>query len=290
MKSPLHYFNIEDLVFDLTLLLIFCFLGFITPEGGILMDVFNPWVLTGIFIFMIFLAPWYLAGIYARYRERRVLITGGNWLARLAFFTGFVSSLIICFGIPVIILYGDHDIAFEFFAMFIAVAGIIAVIMGWVFGTRYREDAEHPETASSGLFSYFTVVMAIIGPFGGFFLVIAGLMNDSRAALVSGFALAAVYILISRKKSIFDRIFSSDLMRFYIFPFMLCLMMTFAHEILYNLIVFRNGGRTGSGLILSLVISGLLPVRVLLLFCPPVKAGNFIIGAGAFGFFIYQFI
>lgn len=281
-----RYVNVEEILFDAGIFAIFGVIYFFGRNNRSFVDIFNPWVLVVLLFFMVLLSPWYLSYIYSQFRLNRGRNAAFRVLSYIAFAVLLFTAFFIVFAMPFFLVqyYRDNMVILMFNFMNIF-TGTIALVLGWNLGQAGGE-AYHKK-ASAGIYAYLAPVY-VAGPV---FLIAAFMSlvdNYIALALLVLFSVTAGYRLLSRSKQTLDMLFEKRIMQRYVFPFAISFMLAFGHEIVQS--VFVAGNRTASAVLLALVVSGILPTRVMLLVCPPVKPVNVAIGIVAFSLFFREFI
>lgn len=261
-----RHLSFEDLVFDLTLILMFFFLRFLSPDQGIIINSMNPAAANVILSVSIFFAPWYLADIYSRYkstgRENKIY----NIASYPVLICGIITTVMICYIAPYLLIDYRKDGTYYPFVLFSFIGGTLAAILGWTYGSK--ADENRSKITVSGIHTFF-IPMLIIVASSGLFLAILNYMshNESFPILFLLCSIVAVCLILKYLK----QIFSFTIIKTYLFPFML----VFSLEIFFEILSDISSDDIN---VLYLVIGGIIPTRILLLFAPRIRIINFVVG------------
>ncbi len=273
-KTVERFANPDELVFDAVLLVLVAALTRLSGERNLL-SVLHPVVLIVLMILMETLVPLYLALIYSRYRDRA---SSGAWyrlLALTAAPAGVGASLVLCYYLPFAVSeYRGDGILSGFFFMN-TVLGPLMVMGGWDMGTR--ADAGMDRKASDLLTAALAMVNYAFMPLVVLFTLVYGMMTESWAPpAAAGACYLATGLLMAAGKRI-ETVFARDAVKTFVIPGALCALFSISMDFMNDLLPLHFRGHTA----LALVVSGILPVRLLLLACPPIKPVNLAVGIAA---------
>jgi len=155
--------------------------------------------------------------------------------------------------------------------------GIIALIIGWYIGSKYEIERDDPTKISIGIFTYLAPLLVIMP-----IIVIVSIyeisLNFPFSLLAGIIALILSFNFLKTGNEVIEKCFRSSIFHDYIFPFFMASILTFAHEVFSEIIFMKNKNSTLFVFLQSLIISGILPTRVILLLSPPRKIFNVLIG------------
>mgnify|MGYP007056063398 CR=1 FL=1 len=275
IKHIKQYCNIDELVFDITLLIFFLINYYFFQEEK-LISIVNPFVVVFIFLFAEFLVPFYLASIYSQFYIKAKNNSVYNIFSKIALVSSIATSVLVCYVVPFVFLdYNNNETAYSIYIFFNFMTGTFSIILGWTFGLRADKNIS---LQSIDLKSYFILIMSVIIFMGGLFLV------GYSIYIQSGFPLLAFFLLFSYLLIIKDKIkkfLTYDKFMNYIFPFLLCFVLNFVFEILNDIIGFKKS-------FYAVVVSGVLPTRLIISFTPPFRLINFMIGIFLISLIIFK--
>lgn len=261
-----RHLSFEDLVFDLTLILMFFFLRFFSTDQGIIINSMNPAAANVILSFSIFFAPWYLADIYSRYkstgRENKIY----NIASYPVLICGIITTVMICYIAPYLMIDYKKDGTYYPFVIFSFIGGTLAAILGWAYGSRADKNESGPTV--SGIHAFF-IPMLILVASSGLFLAIMNYMSHNEIFPI--IFLICTIITVCLVLKYLKKIFSFTVIKTYLFPFML----VFSLEIFFEILSDISSDDIN---VLYLVLGGIIPTRILLLFAPHIRIINFVIG------------
>ncbi len=274
IETVKRYANVDELVFDAVLLVLVAAFTRLSGERNLL-SALHPVIMIALMLLMETLVPLYLALIYARFRDRA---SSGAWyrvLALTAAPAGIGASLVLCYYLPFAVSeYRGSGILAGFFFMN-TVLGPLMVMGGWDMGTRI--DAGMDRKASGLVTTALTVVNYAFMPLVVLFALVYGMMTESWAPpLAAGACYLATGLLAAAGKKI-ETVFARDAVKSFVIPGVLCALFSISMDFMNDLLPLHFRGHTA----LALVVSGILPVRLLLLACPPIKPVNLAVGIAA---------
>lgn len=273
------YARIDELVFDATFFILLVVFTRLFRADNVL-SILHPVILVVLMLLMEILVPLYLALIYTRFRERAKSSLFYALMAKTVLLAGFGASIVLCFFMPYAVSkYRDSGIL-EGYAFLNTVLGLFMVMVGWDLGTRM--DAGTERKASQGLTTALLVVNYAFMPL---VMIVASIHSLMTKSWVPFLASGACYIVTGALVALRDRIdalFARDFMKIFVIPCLLCGLFSLSMDFMNDLLPVHFHGHVP----VALIASGILPVRVLLLACPPVKPVNFAIGVAALAFMI----
>ncbi len=304
-REVFYSINIRDLFIDI-LFVIFSFsisTEFFS-EGG-LFDSLKTWQILAMYCAVVLTLPYYLGYLYihnSAYFSKTVMKIQ-LWVFILITFVVLVDLVRLTFNLEDI-EEPKHDVSgfFAVFSMFLLVLGPMMCIAGGIRG--YREFSKIKEDeykfnsdnfASTGAF--FIIILAI-----AFMIYFIGLFPDDKGGLAAvvgmfagPFAAVIVFGIIMGFFTLLDKIglykpivkLSSGL-----FPLFIISVLVFWSGV--NLHFIHNDFANASGkipagsMIIAVLLSGLIPFRIITLFNPPWRISQIIIGILSMGYFFYR--
>jgi len=278
--------NFQDLIFDLLLYLLFFIFNSIVQKGKGLAESMSIWLILLVLISIILLIPWYL-GVLCKTYSKKVF---SKWGLRFIYSIGLTLSFILTIYPPYMIsLTKKHEDFFIIYIFIFIIFGLPAIVLGWTSGLSYKDNIDNPKKSSRGLSDFFNIIFLILGPFAGFIGIFMYAFEGISITAIILIIIFISFIINTNSQSEIANYFKSKNIRYYIFPFILCLSLVFIHEIILDINFSLNETNWKNSLIV-LFVSGLLPTRMLMLFSPPIKKINFIMGVISIILIIYDYV
>ncbi len=267
--------------FDLTIVLLYPLiiklfnlsLSNLTSKASIL--------LTGILLIIInIFLPFYLNDVYQNYKNNFAEKNYGKLIYYIFGFFKTITSLIVSLVIPMYFIIAINEIAI---GTVVLIIGVISIVISSFAKTE-------PNYNSSGLSNLSLFIMIIASAITIFLGIGYGVHFFTKGKIIQGILLLFV-IFIGPLLSYYLAMGFNKAMKFYIFrnilmPVIISFLLIFYHTIFFN--VFINiEYMTKTNILISLIISGVIPVRLYILFCPPIKLINLIMGLAGFISYIY---
>lgn len=273
------YASIDELVFDATLFVMLLVLTRLFGSESVIL-ILHPIVLIVLMLLMEVLVPLYLAMIYTRFRERAKSSLFYGIMAKTALLVGFCASVVLCYYMPFVASEYTGSGLLSGYAFINTVLGLLMVMMGWDLGTRI--DAGTERKTSQGLSTALLVVNYAFMPLVMIATMIHSAMIKSWVPFLAAGACYTITYVLALKTDRIDAFFSRDFVKTYVIPCLLCGLFSLSMDFMNDLLPvhFRDHA------LVALAASGILPVRVLLLACPPVKPVNLAVGVAAIAFLI----
>jgi hypothetical protein len=256
----------------------------------------------GIYILAVIMICWFMGFTLGRFRVYygKTVNKIAGWVIAVAMLTllGYMMAIVVGLGADET-KAGTFSEHFAMFASFMIVLGPLFSIGGYMTSTqvilmglprRNSKDELSPDEAFYG--SVLTIIVAIAGLVWGsmsdpvqnssvsFLWIILILFGSALAG-----CLALVALILVKRFLILIRVYNRVAISFEIaFPFLIISALVFWNEVQqYYLSDFSHTGRLG-----ILFFTGILPFRLLLVFNPPLKAINLLIGIASLVFFIFS--
>ncbi len=274
-----RFINIDELLFDFAIFVIFSIIYFFGSENRFFIDNFDPFVFVFILIPTVLFSPRYLSSLYSRFKSRKNINIAYRILTYTSLILLWATSLFIVYVMPYFITrhFSNINPVFEFY-FFHAAFGTLALALGW----------DQDKDGSARRFLYFLSLMM----FSAFIFI--GYIKSVTAhyliiILSILFVIIAARVLIEKFHLDLDDLFQSNAVQKFISPFAISFLLAFANVIIYDVFIIKYNESTYS-MFLALTISGILPTRIMLLLCPPFKIINFAIGLTAFVLFFVNIL
>lgn len=294
-KYP-SFININELIFD-AVMLVFVFIlnRFFGP--GQIKHTLSPMMITVIYLIFAYCLPWYMGIIYRQF-EGYFQSTGRRVL--LAIFGMLVLFIFISIGYCT----GKAGVLESNKGGFMIMAGIVLLMMGCIVGGTYNPKLEsaaedNEDISLAGFIAIIT--LSILGFFCGISFIqhwhgTFGFVLDFLTIIMLFLGTAVVCIvlltvMIYLKAGLIKLKLLKPIMKLkhFLLPFVLTtLLLLFNNlnlQIIKEMVQSITGGSPGLTVIIALIISGIIPFRIILLLTPPVRLIN--IGIGAIVFYLY---
>ncbi len=284
--------NVYEIVFDFVLALYvrFCLYGALLDQGRII-DRLNAATAIILALAIDFFIPWYLGILYKQYQNAPQFIR---------------KTVLIVFGFIVFFLYIEIPanlyhykiVSMEMHMMALFIGGLFALIAGAMLGAHENEPVEKDEPSGIG-----AAVMMSIAPLEIFGIYLAILIGQKVGVffgviiwlgLTVGIAIGVIGLSMT-----IDKLINKDTGQFLakwgktlILPFILVTLMCAWTEI-YIWPTLRYAQESGGSpdrffMVFTLILTGLLPLRLIMALHPPLRLPTLITGGGAFYFFIHS--
>jgi hypothetical protein len=307
-EKPRGILNPDELVFDI--LLIVCalfFRGAIIPAGKTVLDLMTPGVLLPVLFMGVFVLAMAFGQLNRRYRTLTAEKSPPRKLAALFFIIVTVYSVgsVIAFFSKIAFLYVGESVFILCGLFLLPMTGVIGGIYG------HMED-----TGSKKIFTAIILLTltAVVGLYAVFQLhpVLHRYINGFVAEQFQGSAgyvvlivliavLVTFYILMWPVfQKVFDHFYSDgdtpwskvrEILKHVLISAVLIGSIFIIQELMVTWGVRAAVRKTGPDFsILPLFFFGLIPVRVLTMFAPPVRVINLITGAASVGIYLYMLI
>jgi hypothetical protein len=291
--------SISELLADAAIILYaFFFSGYLFKDVNILTAV-KPWQLLGLYTIVVLILPWYLGYLYAHFEAfySKTFCKIILWIFILIVLATLGYLLAVCMSIPWT-EEGKTDKITENFAMFSLFLLVLGPMMALGGVTAGQDDfAKHsgkfdPENPS--VTSVILIIVCAIGflVWGMSFqlvkdhiiLFILVYLGCSIPAILLYLAYIKLMVLLD-KWGVYESLTS---FASYSFPFFIVSVLIFWNGIGMHVIlnIVGSNGISFRGLITSLVITGVIPFRLIMLLTPPLRLINIVIGIAAFVLFI----
>lgn len=270
------YVNIDELIFDCSIIMLFLIINYFIIDDAPLVESINNVLLFLLLLITVFLSPIYLSSINSRfYKFRKNSLN--KIISPISLLVTLSTSILIVYVMPYYLTeYYKSGIFYSFFLINLFF-GIIALIIGWHIGSKYEIERDDPTRISIGIFTYLAPLLVIMPIIVTAFIYEFSL-NFPFSLLAGIIALIFSFNFLKTGNEIIEKIFRSLIFHDYIFPFFMASILTFTHEVFSEIIFIKNKNSTTLVFLQSLIISGILPTRVILLLSPPRKIFNVLIG------------
>ncbi len=270
------FINVDELIFDCTIFLFFFLINYFKTDNSIFIESINKPVLFFLLFLTVFFSPMYLSAINSRFSVYKHDLLN-KILIPVSFIVTLSTSLFIVYAMPYYLVEYFNSFFFTSFFFINLFSGIIALIIGWHIGSNYENDKIDSKKLSIGIFTYLSPLIVILPIFS------TALLYEYSKSWYISLAFGIVILIFSQNfiKSGNDRLndfFKSSLARNYVFPFIMAFMLSFAHELIDNVFIMKNRNESALAVLESLIISGILPTRIILLLSPPRKILNVLTG------------
>ncbi|HPQ71827.1 MAG TPA: hypothetical protein PKW95_22065 [bacterium] len=284
--------NVYEIVFDFILAMYvrFYLYGALLDQGRII-DRLNAGTAIILALAIDFFIPWYLGVLYKQYRNAPQFVR---------------KTVLIVFGFIVFFLYVEIPanlyhykiVSMEMHMMALFIGGLFALISGGMLGANENEPVEKDEPSGLG-----ATVMMLIAPLEIFGIYLAILIGQKVGiffgviiwlGLTVGIALGVFWLSMA-----IDKLLKMETGQFLakwgknlILPFILSTLMCAWTEI-YIWPTLRYSQESGGSpdhffVVFTLILTGLLPLRLIMALHPPLRLPTLITGGGAFYFFIHS--
>ncbi|HPM76769.1 MAG TPA: hypothetical protein PK961_06740 [bacterium] len=284
--------NVNEIAFDFVLAMYvrFCLYGALLDQGRII-DRLNAGTAIILALAIDFFIPWYLGILYKQYRKAPQFIR---------------KTVLIIFGFVVFFLYIEIPanlyhykiVSTEMHMMALFIGGLFTLIAGGMLGAHENEPVEKDEPSGLG-----AAVMMSIAPLEIFGIYLAILIGQKVGmffgviiwlGLTVGIALGVIWLSL-----VIDKLIKMDTGEFLakwgknlILPFILVTLMCAWTEI-YIWPTLRYSQESGgspdlSYMFFTLILTGLLPLRLIMAFHPPLRLPTLVTGGCAVYFFIHS--
>ncbi len=269
------YINLRELIADLLIVSFFYFFNtLILPEGGTILTVFSETALVVLILLIDLAVPQFVSKMTASYvqysfRFSRPVI----FLARL---TGWLVCAMLGFALPVILMV--RNIIGEGAMLILILAGLVAVILSYVSGDVKKAETEKKENESSGLVTGIMMVLLVTTVIGGLVYMLTFFSNGKvlYGFLTLGGMIAGVVLIAYVFMEGVSRLTETEVFAKFIEPAVIIILVLLWQDLFHTL---TESGKPA--MVFFQVMSGILPVRILMMFEPPVKPLNILTGIAA---------
>ncbi|NPV00900.1 MAG: hypothetical protein HPY53_05935 [Brevinematales bacterium] len=307
-KKPRGIINPDELVFDILLIASALFFrGAIIPAGKSVLDLMTPWVLIPVLFIGAFVLTMSYGQLNRRYRTLTAEKSAPRKLAAVFFIilTVFSIGSLIAFFSKIAFLYVGEGVFILCGLFLLPMTGVIGAVYG------NMEDAGSKKiftgiilltlTAVIGLYAVFRLHPVLHGFVNGF---VAEQFQGSAGYIVLIVLLAVLvtfYILMWPVfQKVFDYFYSDgdtlwskvrEIIKHVLISALLIGSIFIIQELMVTWGVRAAEMKTGPAFsIAPLFFFGLIPVRVLTMFAPPIRVISLITGAAAVGIYLYMLI
>lgn len=276
--------NPYELIVDFSLLAFFVLLNvYVIPPGQTLLNVFNSTGLAMVILLIDITVPMYMAGL------RGSILAGARRfrksLSRVLGFFMVTTTLTLAFFFP-FFLYRRGNLE-EFAFLLLLIPGLVSVIMGVAADVPALQNGKNDE--ENPFLFFIMMVLLILTVLLGIIYMITFFANSKiwyGLLTIAGMILSLIGISYLCME-VLEKVFQTALFRNYLQPVMTMILVLFWQELFFDLMAGSKAGHSPWGLLVY-ALSGILPLRLMIAFEPPVKPINVFIGLGTIGYISYS--
>lgn len=305
VKEIFYGFNFNSLLID-AILITFSFIvsdQFFAPGG--MFDGFKTWQILALYCAVLVMLPYFLGYIYVRNSAyfSKPAMRLQQWIFIIITLMVIVNLIRLVLNIEdVENLKNDENAFFAVFGMFMIVLGPMMSMVG-VFqaeeefsrGEESIEEFNANHFAGKGAMFILILAIGFMVYFIGFFdkensgwgAVLSMFLGPLAAVIVMGIFMAILTFLSKIGIYKYLVVFTKNLS-----PFMIIIILVFwsgvTMHFMYRDFSNANGQVPKTAVLLSVILSGLVPFRLIMMFSPPWRLSNILIGIAAMTWFFYS--
>lgn len=288
MNTISRYINPQELIADILIIsFFFVFNTLILPPGETIISFFGETALVILILLIDLAVPQYVSGItssYARhtFRIKRVVMIAAR-------FVGWLVCGMLGFILPIVMMVSN--IIGEGAMLILIVAGLVSVIIGYITGDNEKPEQKKDEKESSGFVFGIMLILLILIVLGGLVYMITFFSNGQTlyGFLTLGGMIAGLIIIPYLLLEGMSRITETVIFSKFVEPALIVILVLLWQDLFHALL---SAGTTVSGhkaLLVLYAFSGVLPVRLMMMFEPPVKPISILTGLSALAFYFWVY-
>lgn len=282
-----RWINLPELIFDFVVFIFFTgAYHFLIPSGKNIIESLTSVRITSLVLLIDIFVSWHLGKLTMDFIRESKRGTYNIIMNKISMAVSIATSLTLAGLIPILLRLKEHITLMQM--SFLLVTGIIAVITGLSFSMADTEDGEDDAVSGPGYIVF--ILVAAAGVILGIVYAIWGFTNNETFTGIAGLvSIIAVPVAAGGLLPFLNRFFNLGVMKSIIVPLLSAILLASWFQV-FSALVLESRAVTPALALLALTASGILPLRIIMVFAPPVRTINLIIGLAGLGTAFYRIL